>query len=385
MDSADLFMPAERFLLELAREMSRSNRRQTEREFALIVVTPVDFEVDSAPAQKLLSSFHARLRITDSIGLYENQIGVLLPETRKMGAMQVANELLKIAGREDQRIETDIFVYPWDDELASKANELVELPRNESGLTPAEILSGDELDSLDQERADDSDVDADQETELRRAPNDHSLMVARLPFDVRFSTPWWKRLTDIVGAGMLLVFLSPLLLLAALAIKLSSRGPVLFRQLREGKDGQQFWMYKFRTMIVDADTQKIGLREQSQQDGPAFKMDDDPRITRVGRYLRKSCADELPQLLNVMLGHMSLVGPRPLPVDESLECRPWQRYRLRVLPGLTCIWQVEGGRQTKFSDWMRMDMRYLQKRGFLYDLRLICRTAIKALLHRGSV
>jgi lipopolysaccharide/colanic/teichoic acid biosynthesis glycosyltransferase len=198
-------------------------------------------------------------------------------------------------------------------------------------------------------------------------------------------TPVWKRAIDIVGAGVGILVLSPLFIGAAIAIKLSAPGPVFFRQMREGKDGKPFGILKFRTMVIDAEAKQEELREQSEQDGPAFKLKDDPRVTKVGKYLRKSCIDELPQLFNVLVGQMSLVGPRPLPIGESEQCRAWQRQRLSVLPGCTCIWQARGGRDIKFSKWMRMDLEYIHKRSFLYDLRLILETVYIAVLHRGSV
>ena len=198
-------------------------------------------------------------------------------------------------------------------------------------------------------------------------------------------TPWWKRTIDIVGAGTGLVVLSPILLVAAAAIKISSPGPVLFRQKREGLGGRQFDILKFRTMVLDAEAKQASLRDVSEQDGPAFKLKNDPRITRVGATLRKSCIDELPQLVNVLVGQMSLVGPRPLPVSESTECSPWQRMRLTVLPGLTCTWQARGGRNVSFDQWMRMDLDYIRNRGFVSDVRLIVETAFIALLQRGSV
>ena len=160
---------------------------------------------------------------------------------------------------------------------------------------------------------------------------------------------------------------------------------MLFRQLREGKDGKRFHIYKFRTMCDDAEAMKHLLRHKSEQDGPAFKLESDPRLTVVGKYLRKSCIDELPQLLNVLKGDMSIVGPRPLPLDESVECDVWQRRRLIVLPGITCIWQARGDRNIKFADWMRMDMEYLKRRSFLFDMRLIAETVFAVILHRGSV
>ena len=198
-------------------------------------------------------------------------------------------------------------------------------------------------------------------------------------------TPWWKRGIDILGASAGLTLLSPVLLVAAVSIKMSSKGPVFFLQEREGKDGKQFGILKFRTMIVNAEELQNGLRDKSEQDGPAFKLTDDPRVTKVGRYLRKSCIDELPQLWNVLKGDMSLVGPRPLPIHESLACTAWQRTRLTVLPGLTCTWQAYGGRDVKFAQWMQMDLDYINRRSFFFDLRLIFDTAFIALMHRGSV
>ena len=192
-------------------------------------------------------------------------------------------------------------------------------------------------------------------------------------------------MVDITGSSAGLICLSPVFAAAAIAIKLNGPGPVFFKQRREGKDGRCFDIWKFRTMHCDAHDRQESLRDINEQDGPAFKLTNDPRVTVVGRYLRKSCVDELPQLINVLRGDMSLVGPRPLPVHESVACKTWQRHRLRVLPGLTCIWQVDGDRDTKFNDWMRMDMKYLRRRSFVYDLKLIARTAYLAVMHRGSV
>src|SRR5262249_45710025 len=156
--------------------------------------------------------------------------------------------------------------------------------------------------------------------------------------------------------------LSPLLAVIALAVKATSRGPVLFWQRRSGHGGRPFWMCKFRTMVVNAEAQKANLKSQSEQDGPAFKMRNDPRVTPLGRVLRVTSLDELPQLWNILAGDMSLVGPRPLPCDETSECEPWHRQRLLVRPGLTCIWQVHGRSRVSFTDWMRMDVRYIRSR-----------------------
>lgn len=196
--------------------------------------------------------------------------------------------------------------------------------------------------------------------------------------------PWWKRMMDILCAGTGLLILSPLLGIIALLIKLTSRGPVIFRQSRAGLGGRPFMIFKFRTMVVDAEARKKSLRQFSEQDGPAFKLTNDPRITRIGRILRTTSLDELPQLWNVFVGDMSLVGPRPLPCDESDGCDIWQRRRLDVTPGLTCIWQVEGRSRVTFTEWMRMDIRYLMRRNLLHDLNLLLRTIPAILLRKGA-
>jgi lipopolysaccharide/colanic/teichoic acid biosynthesis glycosyltransferase len=196
--------------------------------------------------------------------------------------------------------------------------------------------------------------------------------------------PAWKRVIDVAGALFGLVALAPLLALTAVAIKLTSKGPVLFTQKRSGLGGRAFTIYKFRTMCVEAEQIKKDLRKFSEQDGPAFKMKDDPRVTSIGRYLRKTCIDELPQLWNVLQGDMSLVGPRPLPVDESEGCLDWERRRLFITPGLTCIWQLDGKSRVPFKEWMRMDIRYMHGQTLAQDVRLLFRTAKAVVLHRAS-
>ena len=196
--------------------------------------------------------------------------------------------------------------------------------------------------------------------------------------------PWWKRGIDIFGALVGLVMLSPIMILSGLAIKVTSPGPVIFKQRRAGLGGVPFWIYKFRTMMVDAEQRKAELRPLSEQDGPAFKLSDDPRLTKVGKFLRETSLDELPQLWNVLKGDMSLVGPRPLPMDESAECARWQRRRLDVTPGLTCIWQVKGRSRVTFDEWMRMDVNYIRRRNIWHDVKILTQTIPAVLLRRGA-
>jgi lipopolysaccharide/colanic/teichoic acid biosynthesis glycosyltransferase len=196
--------------------------------------------------------------------------------------------------------------------------------------------------------------------------------------------PREKRILDVLAAALALIVLSPVLALIALVIKATSRGPVLFWQRRSGSGGRVFWMCKFRTMVVDAEARKADLKAKSEQDGPAFKMRNDPRVTRIGRLLRVTSLDELPQLWNILCGDMSLVGPRPLPCDETKGCERWHRQRLLVTPGLTCIWQVHGRCRVSFADWMRMDVRYIRSRSLWTDVKLILQTIPAVIFQRGA-
>jgi exopolysaccharide biosynthesis polyprenyl glycosylphosphotransferase len=193
-----------------------------------------------------------------------------------------------------------------------------------------------------------------------------------------------KRLLDITVSSAALVLLSPLLIAVAAAVKLTSRGPVLFRQKRVGRLGRTFEMLKFRSMVTNAESLKGSLSERNEQAGPVFKMTRDPRVTAVGRFIRRHSIDELPQLVNVLRGDMSLVGPRPPLPSEVERYEAWQRRRLSVRPGLTCVWQVSGRNQIAFDEWMLLDMRYIDNWSLLEDLRLIFRTVPVVLTGRGA-
>ena len=176
----------------------------------------------------------------------------------------------------------------------------------------------------------------------------------------------------------------PLFLLVALAIRLDTRGPVLFRQQRAGRGARPFSFLKFRSMTSDAESLRASLASLNEQDGPIFKIRDDPRITRVGRLLRRWSIDELPQLWNVLAGDISLVGPRSPTLDEARQYERWQRRRLCVTGGITCTWQVSGRSQIPFRDWMRLDMRYVAGRNAWLDLQLLARTLPAVLSGRGA-
>jgi len=190
-----------------------------------------------------------------------------------------------------------------------------------------------------------------------------------------------KRLLDILCSFLLLVISIPLFFIIAILIKIDSKGPIFFLQKRCGKDGSEFNMYKFRTMVKDAETLKKRLK--NEMDGPMFKLKNDPRITRLGRILRKLSLDELPQLLNVLKGEMSLVGPRPLADEEMVGDDIWKEIRLSVRPGMTGLWQIMGRDSGKFSDWITYDTEYVQKRSLFMDIKILFLTIVTVLRNKG--
>jgi exopolysaccharide biosynthesis polyprenyl glycosylphosphotransferase len=193
-----------------------------------------------------------------------------------------------------------------------------------------------------------------------------------------------KRTLDIFISSVALLLLSPLLLLLALLIRLTSPGPILYRQTRCGLAGRRFTLFKFRTMVANAQALRVDLEALNEMDGPVFKITDDPRCTPLGRLLRKFSLDELPQLWNVLRGDMSLVGPRPPLPEEVDRYEPWQRRRLRARPGLTCLWVLEGRSRLNFRQWVELDLHYIENWSLGLDLRILLRTIPIVLLARGA-
>ena len=202
---------------------------------------------------------------------------------------------------------------------------------------------------------------------------------------VRRSYLFWRRAQDIFFSVLALLVLWPLMLLTALIVWVDDpHGSPLFSQLRVGRNGKQFRMYKFRSMYVDAEQRLNELLKDNEMDGPAFKIKDDPRITRVGRIIRKVSIDELPQLFNIIKGDMSIVGPRPALPREVEQYTELQKQRLSVTPGLTCYWQVQPRRNdVSFDEWMALDLKYIRERSFLVDWKIIFKTVGAVLNHEG--
>jgi lipopolysaccharide/colanic/teichoic acid biosynthesis glycosyltransferase len=326
------------FHREAARERARADR--TNSPLAILVIALPADRSHSRDVSFLCGILSQRLRITDTAGqLPDGRVAVLFPETQKAGAWKVASDICDHYPLGHERPDCEVFLYPDDSGPCS----------------------------------DDSHPRAKQPTTT----------LAAIESLFAHPTPILKRGMDIVGATLGLIVSAPLVTILAAVIKVTSPGPVFYSQWREGHGGRMFRMYKLRTMYVDAHQHQSTLRAHSVQDGPAFKMRNDPRTTWIGNLLRHSSLDELPQLWNVLVGDMSLVGPRPLPIRESLQCLPWQRQRLMVLPGLTCIWQVKGRNTVTFVEWMRMDLEYVRRRSLLGDVRLLLRTGPSILLMRG--
>ncbi len=193
-----------------------------------------------------------------------------------------------------------------------------------------------------------------------------------------------KRVVDISVALFLLILFLPIIPVVTLLILLDSPGPIFFSQKRVGKNGKTFSFYKFRSMVSGAENVIGSLRPLSGVDGPVFKIKDDPRITHVGRFLRRSSLDELPQLINVLLGDMSVVGPRPNLPSEVSQYLPWQKRRLDVVPGITCFWQIAGRSHIGFQEWMRLDLEYVRKRSLATDLKIMFKTVPAVIARKGA-
>lgn len=341
----------------LLRERMRSDRGNST--FALLTLT-FSHSMRSVELNALAEILSARIRATDDAGMLSaDRVGIILPETPEEGAWKLANDIVALLPQALRGVACDVFTYPWnDDSLDGNLDEAEVVHSGSRGNTPHESPA---------------------RATAHRVHSAHSMSTLFIQ-----PLPTWKRAIDVIGATLALVALSPLLVATAAAIKLTSPGPIIFRQRRDTLGGRQFMIYKFRTMSIDAEARKAELRKFSEQDGPAFKIANDPRVTPLGRFLRTTSIDELPQLFNVLAGDMTLVGPRAMDSRESNACEPWQRRRLDVTAGLTCIWQVRGRSAVSFAEWMRMDLTYIRSRSLPNDLKLIAETVPAVLLRRGA-
>ena len=336
------FRSSEEFALILQIERQRADRADTV--FSLLAFAPENENVRAATYECLGDILGRRLRNTDLTGwLDEQRIAASLPGTPAAGAWRLAEDVCRQFPESVPAPVCTILTYP------TEGGAQQELRRDSA-----------------------------------RAPRPTHWSVQPMETLFMVETPRWKRALDIFAAGFGLVVLSPLLLLVAVAVKCTSPGPVFYTQSRSGQGGKPFRIYKFRSMVVDADHRKACLMALNEQDGPAFKVRNDPRVTKVGRFIRKTSIDELPQLWNVLRGEMTLVGPRAMYCPEMEACSRWQRRRLDVRQGITCIWQVRGRSSVPFDEWMRMDIQYIGKRSLLRDVKLLVDTVPAVLFRRGA-
>ena len=208
-----------------------------------------------------------------------------------------------------------------------------------------------------------------------------------IAFDTTVAEEWQrfvKRAIDIIASGIGIIVLSPMFLIVAILIKITSPGPVFFIQKRVNLSGRRFILYKFRTMNKGAHRKRSELMHKNIMKGPVFKVIDDPRITPLGKFFRKFSIDEFPQLFNVFLGHMSLVGPRAMAAYEASKLEPWQRRRFSMRPGITCLWQISGRNKLSFDEWMKLDLQYIDTWSLGLDFKILLKTIPAVLFARGA-
>ncbi len=356
----------------LRRERCRADR--TGGEFCLLVFTTAAGTIDHAP-EPLVQFLEKRSRCIDEVGCdAAGHVWFLMSGCPVREARRVGKQICSRVAANGSAWHCDVYHHASESTSTSLSNR-----RGSNGNGAREedsrFAGGRPQESSRQTALELSRQTATEEEESP-AKSTGELFLCE--------TPLWKRSFDVLGAGLGLVCLAPLLLLIGLVVKFTSPGPAMFVQWRSGHGGRPFRIFKFRSMISDAPALKSSLLSGNERDGPAFKIIDDPRSTPLGRILRLTNLDELPQLWNVLRGEMSLVGPRPLPCDESAACAPWQSARLDVKPGLTCFWQSADHRETiPFDEWMRMDLRYAASLSPLVDATLVLRTLVKMLAVSG--
>lgn len=370
---SDLLLSPKETKLAIIKERLRCDR--SNQKFGLIVAQLFcEKQEFKAKLNKFAKILDRRLRLTDERGLIDGaNIAILLPTTDYRGTRHVLSELTSLAAEEGIVFRAKVAVYPVS--RISEADRVNHLDRHDD--------FHDDLNIDESYSVMDKVLTGNTNLGFSEIPvSCQAVSVGDINEYIAAPYPKWKRAFDLFAASFGLVVTAPFIALAALAIRLTSDGPVLFRQSRTGQFGQEFYILKLRTMVKNAEEIKASLQERNERDGPAFKMKSDPRVTRVGSILRRTGLDELPQLVNVLKGEMAIVGPRPLPCDEDADCEPWQRRRLDTKPGLTCYWQISKSRKIPFVDWMRLDLRYNDRRSLIRDVRLVVKTFASVFLGR---
>lgn len=363
-------------------EAERVRTERTGSVFSLVVFTMGS--KSEADLSKAVGAIEKTVRLYDAIGsIGEQSLGVILPECIPKDALVFSDRVIERFGDLELGASVKVYSYPldWLDEDDDDEAQQVSsdprtiLPKGKPHLKrPAN--TGSEGSAL-------RSVKAEANSQLRDLMRETPCEDLEPHFMVPL--PAWRRAMDLMVSIPLLIILSLTLLpLLALLIKMDSKGNVLFKQPRVGQGGRHFTFFKFRSMYKDAEERRAALSSRNEQSGPVFKIKNDPRITRVGRWIRKLSIDELPQLWHVACGDMTLIGPRPPLPDEVANYEPWQRRRLDFVGGLTCLWQIEGRSNIGFEEWVRLDIKYIRNRTWLLDLLILLRTPKAVLSGNGA-
>lgn len=379
-EAAEQIYSQEVFQLAIQRECLRSDR--SGRGFSILVFSVDENSLNNKNSQlsQLVRLFQQRLRMTDELGWFrKNELGLLLFDTSREGAYSLAcnlTEMLKPVHLPDYHI----YYYPEQlkndqpsaHKLAAESKkEGLELPKSQL----VQALNKPQIDDWTEEQQQ-AQHRLFQGKTLDEVPAE---IISPLEHLFAYPQPIWKRALDITGASIALLLASPVLLPAMLYIKLVSPGPVFFKQKRIGYFGNEFVMWKLRSMHVNVDTSQhqkylAELIKSGEKDKPMIKLDSAPQLIPYANIIRKSCVDELPQLINVLRGEMSMVGPRPPIPYEVAEYIPWHRSRFEAVPGMTGLWQVSGKNRLTFNQMVRLDIQYARKLGLLQDIIIILRT-----------
>ncbi len=360
------------------RERDRADRYNGS--FSLVSINMQKNGGSNDVSQELISALNNRnLRRVDDIGWFCSfHIGVMLHNTGANGARCYAKGISDILSNKD--IEYSIYTYPND----FKSNN------GDKRSTKSFRSTGTSEDSQKDLRETLFTKHVEEEKPglakciSSEVPGVYSSSMLRIKNIFTKKVPAWKHVVDIVGSTVAILLFSPFIFATAVAIKLSSKGPVIFKQQRAGIGGKPFTFYKFRSMVIDAEEKKKKLLKYNLRTGPVFKMENDPRVTFVGKIIRKWSVDEVPQFFNVLKGNMSLVGPRPPTMDEVPKYIDWHNRRLDIKPGMTCIWQVYARHNKCFEDWVRLDIKYARSRSFLLDLKILLLTLPAVISQKGA-
>ncbi len=321
-----------------------------------------------------------KLRKADDIGwCCSSHISTFLHNTGADGAEVYVKEIDELLDNREKKIKSFIYTYPEN----SKSNKGDK--RSTKNFRSYET-AGDSHEDLkvtlfSKEKEDES--TGMERYDLSPLPGEYEFNSRIKDFFTR-EIPLWKRIVDIVGSVFFIISFSPIMLAIVAAIKLTSKGPVIFKQKRAGLGGKPFTCYKFRSMVIGAEGKMKELVKYNLRTGPVFKMENDPRVTRVGRFIRKWSLDEMVQFFNVLKGDMSLVGPRPPIIDEVTKYANWHCRRLDIKPGITCIWQIYSRHNKSFENWVRQDIEYARNQSFLLDLKILFLTLPAVISRRGA-